>query len=524
MSAPSGGRRRIMLCGDPVISLDEPAVVPDGAVVIEGNRVVDVGPRTTLERRHGPVSEVLGGADHIVLPGLINAHSHTGPSLGPGLFDEVFEKVSIHMGPGNGPVPPELVRLRVMATLLDAIRCGQTAMVDFNYGRWGMPWFAWDVVLDAYREIGIRVGLGVVFRDQNRYAHEPDDTFLRRFEPDVARGLRASRIGYAWPIDEVTTAFTRLADEWHGRDERIHVIVAPDWTPACSDALYQSCRRLADEYDTVMSTHVLETRSEMIWNLRTHGVVATRRLADLGVLGPDVSFAHFVWATDEDIRILADTGVVAVTNPGSNLRLSSGIARLRDIMDAGGRVAIGTDAISFSDREDLLVELRLAAYLARTPHSFESCRLDSLDLLRAMGDHGAAALGWPGELGRLAPGCLADAVVLDSARILHPRGRYDSTPILDVLLDRADHTDVVHVIVNGNVIVHDRIVTTVDEAEIRTAIDGAIEATGPPTEAVREGRKISRLAAAELASIYEPWYEVPLEPASIYNVRIPPRP
>ena len=507
----------ILLMGDPVVGLDEPPAIPDGAVVIDGNRVIAVGPRSDIMERYGPFGEVLGGPDHVVMPGFVNSHSHTGPALGPGLFDEIFEKVSVRMGPPHGPIDPELVRLKVLGLLIHALRGGQTSLIDYNYGRWGMPHFAWDHVLAAYHEMGFRVTLGAVFRDQNIYAHEPDEEFLRRFPPDIAAEIRASKMGYAWPVTEVVNAFEHLTDEWHGRDDLIHVALAPDWTPVCSDDLYRMCRRLADDHGTVISTHLLESRAEMIWNLKTHGVVAMRRLADLGVLGPDVSVAHFVWATDEDIRILADTGTVAVTNPGSNLRLSSGIARLRTTLEQGGRIAVGTDAVSFSDREDFFAELRLAAYLARTPDRFLQGRLDSLSLLRSVGDNGAAVLGWPGELGRLAPGYLADAIVIERRRIFHPHGRYDATPALDVILDRADQSDVVHVVINGRVVMRDRAITTVDENAILDRMNEALVMAPAPSAEARRGADLAELVAPELENIYEPFYRIPVEPGSLYN-------
>jgi 5-methylthioadenosine/S-adenosylhomocysteine deaminase len=513
---------RILLCGDPVVGLGDPPIIPDGAVLVEGNRVSAVGSRTEMIERHGRFAEVLGGPGHVVLPGFVNSHSHTGPALGPGLFDEIFERGSLNMGPGHGPIDPGIVRLKVLGLLIDAVRGGQTSLIDFNYGRWGMPDFAWDHVLAAYHEMGFRVALGVVFRDQNVYAHQPNEDFLRRFSTEIAAEIRDSKIGYAWPVADVVETFENLTSGWHGRGELSHIALAPDWTPACSDDLYRLCRRLADEHGTVISTHALESRSEMVWNLKTHGVVAMRRLADLGLLGPDVSVAHFVWATDEDIRILADTGTIAVTNPGSNLRLASGIARLRPIMERGGRVAFGTDGVSFSDREDFFAEMRLAAQLARTPDHFLQGRLDSLALLRAAGDNGAAVLGWPGELGRLAPGYLADAIVVSRDRIFHPRGRYDSTPVLDVILDRADQSDVAHVVINGKVVLRDGTFTTVDEQAIRDAMAEAIAAAPPPSVEARRGAELAELAAPELERLYEPWYRIPLEPATLYNTARPP--
>lgn len=512
---------KVLLCGDPVIGLDEPPVIPDGAVVIEGNRITAVGTRAEMELL-GPFDEVLGGPDHIVMPGFINSHFHTGSGLGPGLFEHIFEKANVYTAAGMGPIDPDIVRLCVLPGLLQAVRGGQTSAIDFNYGRWGMPHFAWDLVIEAYHELGFRTAMGVVFRDQNKYAHEPNDAFLARFPPEVAAEIQASPMGYAWPVDEVLATFTHLANEWHNRDDLIHVALAPDWTPACSDDIYRTCRKLADEYDTVISTHVLETRAEMVWNLKTHGVVATRHLADIGLLGPDVSFAHYVWATDEDIRVLADTGAIAVNNPGSNLRLSSGIARVRAMMEAGGRVAFGTDSISFSEREDYFQELRLAAYLARMPNKFVQGRLDSLALLRAAGDNGAAVVGWPGQLGRFAPGYLADAVLIKRDRLFHPVGRYDQTNVLDVVVDRADHTDVDHVVINGKAILRAGEFTTVDEAAILDAMSEALARKVTISDQERRWSELGPIADAELADLYEPWYALHVEPGTTYNAATPP--
>src|SRR5205085_10595434 len=111
---------------------------------------------------------------------------------------------------------------------------------------------------------------------------------------------------------------------------------------------------------------------------------------------------HFVWVTDDELAVFADSGAVASNNPGSNLRLSTGICRVRDIMDAGGRIAFGTDGISFSDRDDFFTELRLACYLQRLPREFGRGRLDSEHVLRAAAGNGARALCVLGRLGSLA--------------------------------------------------------------------------------------------------------------------------
>ena len=184
-----------------------------------------------------------------------------------------------------------------------------------------------------------------------------------------------------------------------------------------------------------------------MFNVEEYGKPAVRRLADLGVLGPDFSCAHFVWVTDEELQIFADSGAIASNNAGSNLRLSAGICRTRDIMESGGRIAFGTDSISFSDTDAFFQELRLACYLQRTPERFEPRRLDTERVLRAAGTNGARGVQFEGQVGTIAPGALADLLVLKRDRLFFPPGRYDRTPVLDVILDRASAADLESVLI-----------------------------------------------------------------------------
>jgi 5-methylthioadenosine/S-adenosylhomocysteine deaminase len=318
-------------------------------------------------------------------------------------------------------------------------------------------------------------------------------------------------------------SFQRLHAAWHGRDTRIRIVTAPDWTPACSDELYLACRRMADQHGTGMISHVLETRSEMMFNLRSYGKTAVRRLADLGVLTPDTVIEHFVWVTDEDLRVFADSGAVASNNPGSNLRLSTGICRVRDIMAAGGRIAFGTDGISFSDRDDFFTELRLACYLQRLPRDFEQGRLDSEQVLRSAAVNGARALGMEGKLGSLEPGRYADLLIVRKDRIFFPPGRFDGEPFLNVVLDRAESQDIDTVMVHGRVLMEGGRVTVVDEARVRDQFAEAVaERVYRPGSDVRRWAELGTLVEPYLAGFYRPWYQTPVEPAYVYNPRQPP--
>jgi len=386
-----------------------------------------------------------------------------------------------------------------------------------------MPDFGCPPALRAYEDSGMRTAFGLVSRDENIYVHESNERFLSRLPDDLADEVRRSPMGYAWPVDDVMATFERLSGEWHGRDDRIRIVTAPDWTPACSDDLYRCCRRVADEHGTGMITHALETRSEMLFNLERYGKPALHRLADIGVLTPQTVLEQFVWVTDEELAIFVDSGAVASNNPGSNLRLSSGICRVGDIMDTGGRIAFGTDGISFSDREDFFQELWLATYLQRFPRTFERQRLDSEAVLRAAATNGARAVGEEERLGSLEPGRYADLLVVEKERILFPPGRYDAEPFLNVVIDRAESSDIDTVMVHGRVLMEGKRVTVLDEDAVKARFADAVQRRMYRLpEHVRRWAALGPLVEPYVIDFYQRWYDTPIEPAYGYNVKVPP--
>jgi 5-methylthioadenosine/S-adenosylhomocysteine deaminase len=518
LPAPTG---RTLVLGDPVVSLGEQTLIPDGALIVEGSTIVAAGPRDELEAR-GPFESVLGSAGHFVMPGFVNCHYHSELAVGPGLYQFIFERANVFIQAATGDVEEEDLYTGVLWGLVNALKGGQTATVDMYYGRPGMADFGCPPALEAYEDIGMRTAFGLVSRDENIYVHEPNERFLERLPADLAKEVRQSPMGYAWPVDDVMASFERLHGAWHGRDDRFRIVTAPDWTPACSDGLYRRCRTEADEYGTGMITHALETRSEMFYNLERYGKPGLQRLADIGVLTEETVLEHFVWVTDDELRIFADSGAVASNDAGSNLRLSSGVCRVRDIMDSGGRIAFGTDGISFSDREDFFQELRLACYLQRMPHTFERHRLDSEAVLRAAATNGARALGMEDRLGSLQAGRFADLLIVDKERILFPPGRYDHESFLDVVLDRAEASDIDTVMVHGRVLVKGGRVTIVDEGAVKERFAAAVrERVYQFPDHVLQWAELGRLVEPHVIEFYQRWYATPVEPAYVYNVKQP---
>jgi 5-methylthioadenosine/S-adenosylhomocysteine deaminase len=504
--------------GDPVVHLGEQAFLPDAAIVIEDDKIVHVGSRAELET--GTYDEVVGGPEFFVMPGFINCHFHSECSLGQGVYELIFERANIWMHSAFLRITEEDLYHAILNHLTLLIRGGQTAAVDMYYGQPTLPNFGADVALRAYEDAGLRVAFGMVTRDQNTYVHQDNETFLGCLPPHLATEVRNSPIGYAWPSDEVFAAYRDVVSRWDGRDGRLRVILAPDWTPACSDQLYAENRALADEYSTGLTTHVLETRSEMQFNFEHYGKCAMRRLHDIGVLGEDACLAHFVWATDEDIDLLAASGSVASNDPGSNLRLSSGIARTRDILERGGKVGFGTDGISFADREDFFDELRLAALLQRRPMELASGRIASETIFRTAASSGARALRAEPQLGSLTAGKDADLLILRRDRVFSPPQRYAIANPLDVIIDRADSTDLDTVLIRGKAVMRQGKLTLIDEEKVRQAFAEAA-ATRLWRFASDEERRLALGLPGEIEpfvlDFYERWTAEPVTPGYQYN-------
>lgn len=513
---------RTLITGGAVLANGDLGTITDGALVVEDGIITEVGSRTLLEA-HGPFEAELGGPDRMILPGFVNGHYHTECWTAPGLLGSLFELDNLYMGSGLIDTTEEIIELLATYGLINAAKGGQTTLIDTFYGR---PWIhllGAEAALRAYEAVGLRVALGITMRDQNTYTHEDDERFLARLPAAIAEEVRNSPLGYAWPIDDQFRVFDRLYREWDGRRGRFRIILAPDWTPACSDDLYRRCRRVADEYGTTITTHALETRSELMWTVENVGPSGMRRLADLGLLGEDVTLSHFVWATDEDIAVVAGSGAVPVHCPGSNLRSSTGICRVRDILAAGGSLSIGTDGISSGDREDFVGEVRLASYLQRDAGDLTGGRIPGETLLRAATEGAAVPAGFGGHVGTLAPGYQADLICFRTDRIGFPAARYARTPAPDLLVERADAGDIEFVTVGGEMVVRDGEVLLVDEQRIIDRINELAEDLYKPTAEARRRRELADLMTTHIEEICRRWYRIPVSrPASIMNTRSAP--
>lgn len=489
-------------------------IVDDGAVLIENDRIAEVGPWRDLAQRH-PDVEAVGGDAHAVIPGLINAHHHS-----HGIS-------SIQHGIPDLHLEPWILawhRMRELDPYLDTLlsaaaqlRTGVTQVIDVHNGGGDAQAYA-DVVrekLRAHADAGLRVAFAAGLTTQSFLVagSGEDRRFLDALPPEVrelAEGLmpdeaRISEDEYFDVLRELRgrTAADGRAEIWFGPP-------GPQWV---SDAFLQRIAATAAEWDCGIQTHVNESLYEKLHGFREYGKATILHLRDLEVLSPRFSIAHGVWLNEAEIEAMADSGAGVSHNPSSNLRLRAGIAPWNALRRAGVTVGIGMDATTINADEDMFAEMRLALRLHRDP-ALGSDAPSTRDVFGAATTGGARLLRREASQGRIAEGCLADLVLVDLERATWPWTAPETDP-LDLVLLRASAGDVARVWIGGETVYRDGRPTRFDLDEACREIAARLDATPLRDEAVR---RVDRLLPY-LQTWYAEW-EVPgLAPWTAFNSR-----
>jgi 5-methylthioadenosine/S-adenosylhomocysteine deaminase len=361
------------------------------AVAIRNGRIVAVLPeKEALERFRA--AQVVRRPTHVVLPGLVNAHTHAAmtllrgraenQTLGPWLKDTVWPLE-------RRWIDPEYVRDGTELAIAEMLRGGTTCFADMHL--WP------DVVARTSAELHMRVCVGLVVADaETRWAATPDEY--------IDKGLS-------------------LRDEYRG-DPLVTPHFAPHAPYSVSDETLRRVRRLADELELPVAMHLHETRWEIEQSLAQHGMRPLARIANLGLASPLLIAVHMAQVEPADVDTLADAGAAVVHCPESNLKLGNGVAPLASLLGRGVRVALGTDGAASNNDLDVLGEARTAGLLAAGVGATPGTVIAS-DLLRMATLEGARTLGLGDTIGSLLPGKWADLCCID---LRHAR----SWPVHDV--------------------------------------------------------------------------------------------
>jgi len=397
-----------------------------GAVAVKEAEIAAVGPPQELLRRYAP-DQILDYPQGLIIPGLINAHTHAAMSLFRGLADDLplEEWLNNHIFPAERHLNGDFVYWGTKLAVAEMLLSGTTTFCDM---------YLWaGQVAQAAAETGIRAVVGEVLYDFPSPNYGPPGAGLKYSEA--------------------------LCRTWRGHP-LVGVAIQPHAVYTCSPELLQQCGELAARCDTRLIIHLSETPREVADCEARYGATPVGHLHRLGLLNSRLVADHGVVLTNADMDLLAASGAGVAHCPESNMKLASGIAPVVDLLAKGVPVGLGTDGCASNNNLDMLQEMDTAAKLQKV-HRLDPTALPATQALDLATRNGARILGLDKEVGALAPGMKADLVVID---LDQPH----LTPIYDPyshLVYAATGADVQTVLVHGRVVVRDRRLLTFDLEE-----------------------------------------------------------
>ena len=407
-------------------------LLSDHAIVVNNTRIVDILPRVKANAGY-QAKQQYQLSDHLLIPGLINAHTHAAMTLLRGFADDLplMTWLQEHVWPAESRwVNRDFVRDGTQLAIAEMLRGGTTCFSDMYY----YP----EIGASVAQASGIRATIGMIVLDfPTIWAADPDEYFHK--------GLQ-------------------LHDQLRD-DPLVRTALAPHAPYTVSDGPLSRVRMYTNELEIPVHMHLHETRHEVEQAIEETGTTPLRRLERLGMLSPELIAVHMTQLQDDDIELVARGGVNVVHCPESNLKLASGFCRVHDLLSAGVNVALGTDGAASNNDLDMLGELRSAALLAKGVAENASA-LDVKQALRMATINGARALGIAEQTGSLEVGKSADMVALD-LQALNTQPVYNA---ISQLVFAASREQICHVWVAGDCLVEDAQLTRIDETELLNRI------------------------------------------------------
>ena len=430
-------------------------------IVIDDKRILDIRPHGALE----PEGEAIPARNRLVAAGLINGHHHSHEGFYKGRKDNLPLELWMNYVRPLTPIEltPRDVYLRTMIGAIEAVRSGTTTICDdTNQSPTIRPDHV-EQVFQAYEDIGIRAYVGMTLFDRPFFRAVPfvDDEFPKELLERLDSVKMASSA-------EILNFVRGLAKSHHPNEHRVGCIAAPSAPQRCTQEFLMEVRRMADDFDLPLMMHVQETRMQVVTGQLWFGCTMVEYLDKIGFLKPKTQFIHGIWLTPREIEILARTGVTIQHNPPSNLKVGSGLAPVRALLDAGVNVSLGTDGCGSIEGTDMQNAMYLAGLLQKL-RGDHTTWVGAKEALSAATMGGARALGRGHDLGAVETGRIADLVAyrLDSIAFA-PTNHF-----VQQLVYAASRSDVDMVLVDGDIIQKDGRLTRVDESKLIEEIQEA---------------------------------------------------
>ncbi|HQA28185.1 MAG TPA: amidohydrolase family protein [Brevefilum fermentans] len=418
----------IVLTMDDEFNLYEP-----GAVVVSGDSILAVGRQEEIQNAY-QAENLLDCQGKILMPGLINAHTHVPMTLLRGLADDLRLDVWLmgYMMPVEREfVSPEFVRLGTKLACAESIRTGVTTFVDMYY-------FEHDIA-EATAEAGLRAICS--------------QTVLKFPTPDAAS------------YEESLAAAEDFIKIW-----KDHPLIVPSVAPhapyTCTDEIFFACTQLAQKYDVPLHTHIAETSNEVENIRKEFGMPVVPYVRKRGIFDAKVIAAHCVHIDEGEMRTIKNAGAGVAHNPSSNLKLASGFANVTRMLELGLNVGIGTDGPASNNDLDMIEEIRLASMIAKCVAG-DPTALPARQTLAMATSMGAKAIHLDHLIGSLVVGKRADMILIGIDELHNsPNFKHNPDGIYAQVIYAAKSTDVSDVMVNGRWLMRDRDLLTLDERQL----------------------------------------------------------
>ena len=418
---------KIILAGTLLVAASEP-VLKDRLIRIRGDLVESVEPMLAAPPETSGETLVIDARDKVVMPGLVNTHCHHTEALQRSLRDRVpFELwlpdrrgIEDILDPGYD----DLLAANHIA-LLENLKHGTTTVLHHLSRRGAIDLEEIRACIDAAECIGIRTFIAPSVADAGWHQVVPE----RESSPQALEEL-----------NRLSQALDLIA----GGPAIVKGVVAPSSPHTCTDDFLSRCLAMAEDRELLMHTHFLETRLEATQRTAT-GEATVERASRLGLLRPETSLAHAVHLTDPEIDVLKDKQSAVVHNPCSNAKLGSGLARVREMLDRGITVALGSDGGDTSDGYSMFDQMKMAALMRRPTEPDFNTWITAAESLAMATTGGAKALGL--RTGRIAPGHLADICILKPGTRM-----WLAADLLQALVYSENGSSVDTVLVGGNIV------------------------------------------------------------------------
>lgn len=407
--------------------------IKKGSVLIENDKISAINDNISLK----DADEVINGEGKVLIPGLVNTHTHLSMTLMRGLADDLVLDTWLneHIWPVEANLTGEHCYAGALLACVEMIKSGTTTLNDM--------YFFMDQVAKAVDESGIRGLLSHGMIDL-----EDEDKRKKEFKESI-----------------------RIIEKIHDTaDGRVKAALGPHATYTCSTELLKWVRKKADQLGVRIHIHVGETEFEVSRIIDSYDARPFEYLDEIGFLGPDVLAAHAVWLSESEIDIIKNRGVKISHNCASNMKLASGIAPVSEMLKKGISVSMGTDGAASNNNLDLLEEMKTAALLQKV-QNLDSTVLPAQEVFKMVTLNGAEALGMEKEIGTIEEGKKADMVLLDFNK---PHLTPYRHPLSHIVYS-AVGGDADTVICNGQILMQDKELSILDEKEVMLQAEEAVK-------------------------------------------------